>query len=239
MKIEKISDNQIKCTLTRSDLASHQLRISEIAYGTEKATGLFRDMMDKASLELGFELDDIPVSIEAIPVSMDCIILMITRLEEPEETDPDLSGMTVLKELFGKDDPDDFPLPGELSDDPSSEIFAQLENFTQGARQLSGKTAVNHACLISFRSLEDVILFARQISDCTVLNSSLYRSDDESRYYLYLEFQAKDTGAYAYVSTAALEFGRQEAGSGVRIASIKEHCRKLIEADAVRKLSAI
>ena len=28
MKIEKISDNQIRCTLTKEDLDSHQIRIS-------------------------------------------------------------------------------------------------------------------------------------------------------------------------------------------------------------------
>ena len=37
MKIEKISDNQIRCTLTRADLADRQLQLSELAYGTEKA----------------------------------------------------------------------------------------------------------------------------------------------------------------------------------------------------------
>ena len=45
MKIEKISDNQIRCTLTRADLADRQLQLSELAYGTEKAKSLFRDMM--------------------------------------------------------------------------------------------------------------------------------------------------------------------------------------------------
>ena len=36
MKIEKINENQIRCTLTKEDLDSHQIRISELAYGTEK-----------------------------------------------------------------------------------------------------------------------------------------------------------------------------------------------------------
>ena len=40
MKIEKVNDNQIRCTLTREDLASRELKISELAYGTEKAKNL-------------------------------------------------------------------------------------------------------------------------------------------------------------------------------------------------------
>ena len=77
MKIEKINDNQIRCTLTREDLENHQIRISELAYGTEKAKKLFRDMMQQAQIQFGFEADNIPLMIEAIPVSTESIILMI------------------------------------------------------------------------------------------------------------------------------------------------------------------
>lgn len=87
MKIEKVSDTQIRCTLTKEDLADRHLKISELAYGTEKAKNLFRDMMQQASYEFGFEADDIPLMIEAIPVSQDAIILLITKVEYPEELD--------------------------------------------------------------------------------------------------------------------------------------------------------
>ena len=87
MKIEKVSENQIRCTLTREDLAERQIKLSELAYGTEKAKRLFRDMMQQASYEFGFEADDIPLMIEAIPLSADTIILVITKVEYPEELD--------------------------------------------------------------------------------------------------------------------------------------------------------
>ena len=45
MKIEKVNDHQIRCTLTKADLADRELKISELAYGTEKAKSLFRDMI--------------------------------------------------------------------------------------------------------------------------------------------------------------------------------------------------
>ena len=45
MKIEKLNENQIRCTLTHADLAARHLKLSELAYGTEKAKSLFRDMM--------------------------------------------------------------------------------------------------------------------------------------------------------------------------------------------------
>ena len=43
MKIEKINENQIRCTLTREDLETHQVNLKEHAYGSEKAKKLFRD----------------------------------------------------------------------------------------------------------------------------------------------------------------------------------------------------
>ena len=87
MKIEKVNENQIRCTLTREDLASRELKISELAYGTEKAKSLFRDMMQQASYELGFEAEDTPLMIEAIPVSSECIVLIVTKVDNPEELD--------------------------------------------------------------------------------------------------------------------------------------------------------
>ena len=41
MKIEKINENQIRCTLTREDLESHQVNLKELAYGSEKAKKSF------------------------------------------------------------------------------------------------------------------------------------------------------------------------------------------------------
>ena len=69
MKIEKMNENQIRCTLTQTDLADRHLKLSELAYGTEKAKILFQDMMQQANFELGFEAEDIPLMIEAIPLS--------------------------------------------------------------------------------------------------------------------------------------------------------------------------
>ncbi len=80
MKIEKINDNQIRCTLNRNDLLSRQIKLSELAYGTEKAKSLFKDMIQQAADEFGFEADDIPLMIEAIPTSTDSIILIITKV---------------------------------------------------------------------------------------------------------------------------------------------------------------
>ena len=52
MKIEKINDHQIRCTLTSADLANREIKLSELAYGTEKAKTLFHDMMQRPSMSV-------------------------------------------------------------------------------------------------------------------------------------------------------------------------------------------
>ena len=84
MKIEKLNENQIRCTLTHADLAARHLKLSELAYGTEKAKSLFRDMMQQASFDFGFEAENIPLMIEAIPSSSDSIVLIITKVGIPK-----------------------------------------------------------------------------------------------------------------------------------------------------------
>lgn len=108
MKIERLSENQIRCTLNKADLNEKHLKISELAYGTQKARELFRDMIQQASAELGFEIDDTPLMIEAIPVSPDCLILIVTKVEDPEELDTRFSRFSKINEYDIDDDDEDF-----------------------------------------------------------------------------------------------------------------------------------
>ena len=79
MKIERISDNQIRCTLTSLDLSSRGINLAELAYGSEKARNLFREMIQQAAQEVGFEAEDIPLMVEAIPLSSESIMLIVTK----------------------------------------------------------------------------------------------------------------------------------------------------------------
>lgn len=99
MKIERINKNQIRCVLTSDDLESRQIRISELAYGSEKAKNLFRDMMQQAHIELGFEAENIPLMIEAMPSASGSVTLIITKVEDPDELDHRFSH---LSSLFGE-----------------------------------------------------------------------------------------------------------------------------------------
>ena len=123
MKLEKLSDTQIRCTLSKEDLSQRQLHLSELAYGSEKAKELFRDMMQQASIELGFEADNIPLMIEAIPISNDCLVLVVTKVEDPDELDTRFSRFSKINvddsfdEDFSDIDDNDFEEMDFLDDE--------------------------------------------------------------------------------------------------------------------------
>lgn len=116
MKLERLSENQIRCTLSSADLNEKQLKISELAYGSPKARALFRDMMQQASVELGFEADDTPLMIEAIPMSPDCLVMIVTKVEDPEELDTRFSRFSHTGEFDTEDDDDASDFDDEFDD---------------------------------------------------------------------------------------------------------------------------
>ena len=126
VKIEKINDTQIRCTLTSEDLADRQLKLSELAYGSEKAKDLFRDMMLQAQDQFGFEADNVPLMIEAIPITPDSIVLIITKVEDPEELDTRFS-----KFAAGTDE----TAPSQTEGPSVTRIFCfKLFHFTAGCQ---------------------------------------------------------------------------------------------------------
>ena len=87
MRIEKISDDQIKCILTKEDLDARKINFSELTFGSAQANGLLRDMMQQASCEFGFEADDKPLMIEVVPMQSGIIVLVITKVSGRNSAD--------------------------------------------------------------------------------------------------------------------------------------------------------
>ena len=139
MIFEKLNDNQIRCTLNKSDLEKRELRLSELAYGSAKARALFRDMIQQASIELGFEAENIPLMIEAIPISNDCLVLVVTKVEDPDELDTRFSRFSSPfdDEEFEDEYSDDFE--NSLSD---SEVYEEPSSFDDDEEESSAPNPI-------------------------------------------------------------------------------------------------
>lgn len=155
MKLEKLNENQIRCTLSKSDLDKRELRLSELAYGSAKARELFRDMIQQASIELGFEADNIPLMIEAIPISSDCLVLVVTKVEDPDELDTRFSRFSspteesILDDEFDSDDFDTEDTNEENYDNDilsfSSETSDEGFSFSDLSNQKNERTPADEA----------------------------------------------------------------------------------------------
>ena len=115
MKIEKINDRQIRCVLTKEDLETRKIRLSELVCGGEKARGLLRDMVIRAARELNFSFNNNPLMIEAVPSGKDQLVLIITRVDDPKELDSRFKQFSGLGEKAKKD-------PGKKESDQGASL---------------------------------------------------------------------------------------------------------------------
>lgn len=259
MKIEKVNEHQIRCTLTREDLATRELKISELAYGTEKAKTLFRDMMRQAAYECGFEAEDIPLMIEAIPLNSECIVLIITKVEDPEELDTRFSKFAPsVHENDGEYDEDNDELMDAFSDG-ADEVLNMLrkmsgtdlpeENAGKAPRTdvRSGQAAKAKkapvpqiACqLFTFSSLNDVTRLAHVASVSYQGANSLYKNERNGSYLLLVDSAGQDASSFNRICNLITEYGRPEKSVLSAKAYLEEHFEPLIRENALASLAQI
>ena len=244
MKIEKISDNQIRCTLTKEDLDSHQIRISELAYGTEKAKRLFRDMMQQAQIQFGFEADNIPLMIEAIPVSAESVILIITKVEDPEELDTRFSKFAPFK---GNKPADTVEIDGA---DNIIDIFQKIcesrlknkSSNTEGSKESdeaasdsSEKPAVNLIRQYTFTHLDDVIAASHGLNGFFTGRNTLYKTSANESYQLIIHQSSCSPQEFNKVCNILSEYGKGSSCTPAREAHLIEH-GEVISVNALQQL---
>ncbi|WFR57743.1 adaptor protein MecA [Anaerocolumna sp. AGMB13025] len=264
MKIEKISERQIRCTLSRDDLVDRELRISELAYGSEKAKALFRDMMQQANYEFGFEAEDIPLMIEAIPVSPECLILVITKVEDPDELDTRFSKFSPdsdeHEDIYDDEADDSYAdeiinvfgqmddLIGESGEDekedfvPLAEALSINKDESQEEEQDNKKSVsyqTNLMKVYSFKTLNEVSKLSEVISTYYKGNNSLYKNPVNSMYYLIITKSDHSPEEFNKICNIISEYGRPERTTYASPFYYEEHFEALIKNNAVQVLAAL
>lgn len=257
MKIEKINENQIRCTLNKDDLSDRQLRISELAYGTEKAKELFRDMMQQASYEVGFEADDIPLMIEAIPVSSECLVLVITKVEDPEELDTRFSKFSSdqdIEELNFDDDIENddayadeiINCVGSLEDlEHTEKEFIPLSETVphhdtkEGDGTASDTAVINIAKVYSFHQLSDLTALAKHIVYAYDGLNSVYKDPATGIYYLIISKTNQSLTSFNKICNIVSEYGKAEHSMYATFSYYEEHFEPIIKDNALQVLLTI
>ncbi len=267
MRIERINDNQIRCTLNKHDLSERHLKINELAYGSDKAKELFRDMMEQANMDFGFDADDIPLMIEAIPTSKDSIVLVITKVDDPEELEERFSKFGNFGNKYEDYDEEDAYFDeedeyesGDFEDDlincfdQLNEIIAEADQSNpefiplheilkkrRKAKELPGghaKAANDYAKLYSFSSLNFIISASKEIVHIYSGKNSVWKDEENSKYFLVLAKNDKKL-SFDRVCSILSEFGKKETFTYATQDYFNEHYKLILKDDAITKLSLL
>ena len=247
MKIERINENQIRCTLTSADLASRQIDLGELAYGSEKAKRLFNDMMTQAHSKFGFESGNSPLMIEAIPVSHDSIVLVITKVDDPEELDTRFSRFTQsqdggrgseARQFTGADSILDLFKTIAEAKAKTAEPPADCPMKKRAAEPAAEKKSVNLVQAFAFSSLDDMIAAARGLGGCYSGRNSLYKLRDGS-YRLVVHQSDCTPEKFNKVCNILSEYGTGLPFSPAAEAFLTEHGDAVIREGAVQSLTAL
>lgn len=246
MKIEKINDHQIRCTLTSADLANREIKLSELAYGTEKAKTLFHDMMQQAQYECGFEAENFPLMIEAIPVMPDSIVLIITKVEDPEELDTRFSKFSPSRE----EDTRESTTPQFSGADDILDIFQKLVDSKLKAHASSKKqqaqseeaaaqVSVSLIQIFRFSSLDSAICAARGLNSSFDGENSLYKDSGKGTYHLVLHQSGYSPEEFNRICNVLSEYGAGKTYTAASEAYLKEHGEVIIRDQALQMLSQL
>ena len=243
MKIEKMNDHQIRCTLTKDDLAKRQLKISELAYGTEKAKSLFKDMMEQASFEFGFEAEDIPLMIEAIPVDADCLVLVVTKMEDSEELDSRFSNFTPFAEK--ENISEKMPIPA-LADEILN-YFSQFKDLlnkkadelSKTKEQASEPKIDSLVKVYSFASLPALSRFAAVVASRYHGTAQLYKNPSDEHFYLLLGMSGHTAEDFNKICNIASEYGSSVSASNASLLYYKEHFLPVADNDILGTLAKL
>ena len=210
MRIEKISENQIKFLLSKADLTERDIKITELAYGSEKTQELFREMMEQAMAECGFEAENAPLMIEAIPVTQESIMIIVTKVTGNEYAENKFNLLPRAKEQgkFKKKSLSDF------KDD-------------------NGKPSIY---IYSFLNIDNAIDLSKRLESTFIGESSMYKYNNT--YYLILEGPEylSETGE---IEPILNEYGQKHISDPITTYYLLEHGELIVKNPAVQILANV
>lgn len=267
MKIERISENQVRFSLTEKDLDDRQITVAELGYGSAKARSLFHDMMILAHRQYGFTNEaGTPLLIEAIPGSGNSLTIVITKVDDPEELDTRFAKFSFSREVADGS----APPPVEGADDIIDMFQKLLENKgvkirrknadpgtdepkapkgpsapsaakeRAGAKNPETETSwpeISIARGFSFLSMLDTVDGAAAIAPLFHGESSLYYIKEDSSFLLVIS-QPGSPEDFNRICNILSEYGVGEAGSQLSEVYLCEHAEPVFKSEAVQNLAA-
>ncbi|MBO6158990.1 MAG: adaptor protein MecA [Firmicutes bacterium] len=244
MKAERINQDQIRFTLSESDLIERNLQMAELSYGSDKTKALFDDMMRTAYEQFGIDFSEKPLMIEAIPLSERTLSITVTRVSGPAE----------LGGLFGANFPLDsgkdrsggagswngFGAPSQPGADhgPAASygnLKGRPEKESSPMDEIPGGA---EGVIYLFDSFENLSRVCSRIPADLQLKNQLYVDEKKGVYYLAATFKKVDP-QIRYVVSLLTQFADEWFWGRHAYLIVKEHARLVIRSRALQKLGEI
>ena len=211
MKIEKINDDQVKIILNQSDLAERNIHLNELRYSDDKTHQLFREIMEQAVTECGFQTDNAALMIEAVPLSTDCMMIIVTKVPAGEEIDNKLNFLPNMKE----------------------HSRFKSRGFVEPKVEVKNEDSIT---VFSFARLDDCAGAASRLFGCFNSSSVLYKYNE--RFYLVLQNNnPEDRLSTEDLENVLHEYGTKHVSTVMSKSFLTEHGEVMIRAAAVDVLA--
>ena len=212
MKIERISENQLKLTLTKDDLKERDIKPEDLISPSEKTQKLFRDIMEQALDEEDFVSENTPLMVEAVPMGTEGIMIIVTKVNNKDKkgnTAADLLQQAQETRRWKKKPLDTL----EHAEEKNSDIL-----------------------IYSFPELDDVIRVSLRLDGGFNGESSVYKND--GTYFLVLQgdtYTAEESSDE--LELVLKEYGQKHVSTPLAKYYLLEHGETIIADKAVKALA--
>lgn len=208
MRVEKISDTQMRFVLMTEDLEDRDMSVKELSYASEKTQRLFREIMELVQDEDDFTGENSPLMFEAMQVGVDSLIVLVTKISN------------------------------WISNDKNIELIPHaISNSTYRKNGIDAVEESEDEDSYSVFSFDDIdILAAAADRLCYHFDgvSQVYKMDN--RLYLLIKNETEDLTTTAELEQVLYEFGQKHVSNAISHHYLMERGELFIAADAVDKL---
>lgn len=215
MKIEKINDSKIRCTLTGDDLEAMNINLTDLILKKDKSRALFDDILEAAFIEFNFKPGEAPMMIEAIPNDDNSVILTFTIVDRAAAQNSPLADLLSSEQAGAKASPD---LGSLLGTDDTQDISSNI---------------------YSFKTIDDVIDAVGIIHSNFTEKSNLH-FDKANNLFILTIFQCDlCPDLFFKISNTLCEFSVLEICNPLSIAYLNEYCQSIVLGNAIEVIGSI
>lgn len=216
MKFRKINDTTVNCIITQDDMKKHGIDLDDLFERKKNAVEFIRGIIVKAAstVNLNIKSDYTAMKISVLPDRS----VSLTISQDPSESNR-------IREAK------------DASSDGSGHLAKDNERLSESVKN-SVKPAEG-IYVFRFSSFGDLIRCCRMLSALYDWGGSVYRVEETGLTYLILERGTKPDSRYDSIILKASEFGKMLTCDERTLAYMKEHCRCIIEKNAIPRISEL